>query len=130
MDNLNSESPDLWAPGYDSTQKKGFFGTLGTDLIEFIEGFVVIAAIFAFIYWQVAQPHKVSGNSMFPTFHNGDYILTNKVSYKFANPERGDIIVFKNPRNENEDFIKRILAIPGDTIKIENNSIFINGQPV
>ena len=87
---------------------------------------VVIGAIFALIYLFVAQPHKVSGNSMVPTFHNGDYILTDKLTYRFRTPQRGDVIVLKNPRNENQDFIKRIIALPGETISIKDNSVYIN----
>lgn len=128
-DQLKSDSPDLWN-GYDSTQHKGFFDNLGSDFIEFIEAFVVILAIFIVIYWQVARPHKVSGNSMFPTFHNNDYIITEDVSYKFAVPKKGDVIVFHNPKNEADDFIKRVMALPGDTIQIQNNTVFVNGQPV
>lgn len=124
-----NKEPDLWG-GYDSTQQKGFFDNLKGHLIDFIQTFVVFAAIFALIYLFIAQPHKVSGLSMYPTFHDGDYILTDKISYRFNNPQRGDVIVLKNPRDENQDFIKRVLALPGDTIKVENNNVYINNQPV
>ena len=100
--------------------------SLKTHVIDFIQSVVVIGAIFALIYLFIAQPHKVSGNSMVPTFHNGDYILTDKVTYRFTNPQRGDIIVLKNPRNENQDFIKRVVAFPGDSIKVEDGQLYIN----
>ena len=54
-------------------------------------------------------------------------MITEKISYRFGEPNRGQIVVLKNPRNDAQDFIKRIIAIPGDTVKIENNSIFLNG---
>lgn len=119
--------PDLWAQGYDGSQERGFMDNLGAHFIDFIQTFVVFAAIFALLYLFVSQPHKVSGNSMFPTFHNADYILTDKLSYKFHSPNKGDVIVFKNPRNEAEDFIKRVLALPGDTIKVEDQKVYVNG---
>lgn len=112
---------------YTGEEKKGVFESLGSHLIDFIETLVVFGAIFALIYLFVAQFHKVSGNSMVPTMHNGDYLITEKISYKLGNPRKGDIIVLKNPRDESQDFIKRIIAIPGDTIKIEGNSVFVNG---
>ena len=112
---------------YEYTPKKGFFENLGTHIIDFIQTFVVFGAIFALIYLFVAQFHKVSGQSMFPTMHNGDFLITEKISYRFGEPNRGQIVVLKNPRNDAQDFIKRIIAVPGDTVKIENNSIFLNG---
>ena len=111
-----------------SEEKKGFFDNIGSHVIDFIQTLVVFGAIFALIYLFVAQPHKVSGNSMVPTFHNGDYILTDKLSYRLGEPKRGDIIVLKNPRDESQDFIKRIMALPGDMIKVERNSVYLNGE--
>lgn len=113
---------------YGQPQPKGFFGNLSTHAIDFIQTVVVFGAIFAIIYLFIAQPHKVSGTSMFPTFHDGDYILTDKLSYRFNPPKKGDVIVLKNPRNEEQDFIKRIIATPGDTLKVSSNFVFVNGQ--
>lgn len=108
--------------------KKSFFDNLEGYFIEFIETIVIFGAIFAALYLFVAQFHKVSGNSMVPTLHSGDYLITEKISYRFSNPKHGEIIVLKNPRDESQDFIKRIIAVPGDTLKISNGSIFVNGQ--
>ncbi len=99
-----------------------------THLIELFETLVVFGAIITVIYWLVAQPHKVSGLSMYPNFNDADYIITDKLSYKFNPPQRGDIIVFKNPRDLSQDFIKRIIGIPGDTVRVENNHVFLNGK--
>lgn len=112
---------------YDSTQNKSFLENLKEHIIDFIQTLVVFGAIMALIYLFVAQPHKVSGKSMVPTFADGDYIITDKITYRFRQPEKGDIIVLKNPRDESQDFIKRIIAGPGDTIKIENKQVFVNG---
>lgn len=95
-------------------------------VIDFFQTLVVFAAIGTAVYWLVAQPHKVSGSSMFPNFKNGDYIITDKVSYRFSEPRRGDIVVFKNPRDETQDFIKRIIGIPGDHVKVSGGKIFLN----
>jgi signal peptidase I len=96
-------------------------------VIDFFQTLVVFAAIGTAIYWLVAQPHKVSGSSMFPNFKNGDYIITDKITYRFSEPKRGDIVVFKNPKDETQDFIKRILAVPGDRIKVQGGKIVLNG---
>lgn len=112
--------------GYDSTQSKSFFESLKEHIVDFIQTMVVFGAIMALIYLFVAQPHKVSGRSMIPTFADGDYIITDKITYRFRQPEKGDIIVLKNPKDESQDFIKRIMATPADTIKIENKSVYVN----
>lgn len=111
-------------------EQKGFFENFKSHLIDFIQTLVVFGAIFALIYLFVAQPHKVSGKSMIPTFQNGDFILTDKISYRFGNPRKGDIIVLKNPRDETQDFIKRIIASPTDTLKIEDGSVYVNEEEV
>src|SRR3989344_6121450 len=115
---------------YGDTPHKSFFENLGAHIIDFIQTLVVFGAIFALIYLFVAQFHKVSGNSMFPTYHNGDYLITEKISYKLGTPRRGEVIVLKNPRDESQDFIKRVIAVPGDTIKIEQQSVLINGGKI
>lgn len=121
---------DLDTLNYGDTPPKGFFGNLSGYVVEFIETIVVFGAIFAALYLFVAQFHKVSGNSMVPIFHNGDYLITEKVSYKFRNPQHGEIVVLKNPRDESQDFIKRIIAVPGDTLQIQNNIVYLNNQPL
>ncbi len=99
-----------------------------THIIELFQTLVVFAAIGTAIYWLIAQPHKVSGSSMFPNFKDGDYIITDKISYKLSEPSRGDIIVFKNPQDESQDFIKRIIAIPSDKIKVSSGKVYLNGK--
>lgn len=113
---------------YGDAPQKSFFDKLGGYAVEFIETLVIFGAIFAFIYLFVAQFHKVQGNSMVPTFHTGDYLITDKVSYRFREPKLGEIVIVKNPRDESQDFIKRIIAVPGDTIEVANNRVILNGK--
>lgn len=102
--------------------------SLGSKIIEFIQTLVLFAAIGTAIYLFIAQPHKVSGLSMFPTMHSGDYIITNKIGYRLNEPDKGQIIVFKNPRDESQDFIKRIIGLPGDTIKVQGGHVYVNSS--
>ena len=97
-------------------------------IYEMIEAFVVSASVFVVIYLFLMQPHQVKGSSMFPTLETGQYLLTDKVTLKRREPVRGDVVVFKSPLDENFDFIKRVLAIPGDTIMIKNGYVYLNGQ--
>jgi signal peptidase I len=99
-----------------------------THIIEFIQTLVVFLAIGSVIYLFAVQPHKVSGCSMCPNFQTGNFILTDKITYRFSPPQRGDIIVFKNPRDPSQDFIKRIMGIPGDKVSIRDGRVYLNGQ--
>lgn len=117
VDYSSAQAPSLGKPS-----GPGF----GAHLVDFIQTLVVFGAIFAVIYLFVAQPHKVSGNSMVPNFHDGEYILTDKISYRLGKPQRGDIIVLKNPRDESQDFIKRIISLPSDTITIQGGRVYVN----
>lgn len=105
---------------------KGFL-----DVIEF---FVSSAAVAILIYLFITQPHQVNGNSMYPNFQSGEFLLTDKLSYRFGKPERGDVIIFTAPSTAhcpvgfNCDFIKRIIALPGERIKVEKGKIYINGK--
>jgi len=94
--------------------------------LDFMETIVVALSIFVVFYLFLAQPHEIKGSSMEPTFHNNEYVLTDKISYRFASPARGDVIVFKAPRNPDVDFIKRIVGLPGEKVKIEKGHVMIN----
>ena len=96
--------------------------------IDIVETLVVAAAIFVVVYLFLLQPHQVRGASMEPNLSDGQYILTDKISYRFSDPHRGDIIVFKAPVDENFDYIKRIIGLPGETISIIEDEIIIRNS--
>lgn len=93
---------------------------------DVLESIVVALAIFVVVYLFLYSPHQVKGASMEPNFHDGQYILTNKYDYRFNDPKRGDVIVFKSPQNPDVDYIKRIIGLPGERIKLVNNHYYIN----
>ncbi len=98
--------------------------------LDALETLVISLAIFVLVYQFLFQPHQVDGRSMVPTFHNGDYILTDKISYRFHPPKRGDIIVFHPPMDERVEYIKRIIGVPGDRIMVKNQKVWLNGKPL
>lgn len=95
------------------------------DLLK--TGIVVFLIAFSLRYFAV-QPFIVDGESMMPNFVNNEYLLAEKLSYMFGQPQRGDAIIFRYPGNPNINYIKRIIGLPGETIKIENNIIFVNNK--
>ena len=94
--------------------------------LDFIETIVIALAIFVVMYRFLFQPHQVSGSSMYDNFFDGEYLLTDKVSYRFHLPTRGDVVVFKAPKNEDYDYIKRVIGLPGDRVKIESGKVVVN----
>ncbi len=103
---------------------------IGAFFLDIIETVVLALAIFVLVYLFLVQPHQVRGNSMYPTFHDGEYLLTDKLSYRLGEPGRGDVIVFQAPQNQEYDYIKRIVGLPGDRVKIKNSQVYINGEPL
>ena len=101
---------------------KGIFGFF----FDILESIVVALAIFVVVYLFLYQPHQVKGASMEPNFHDAEYILTNKYEYRFGDPKRGDVVVFKSPQNPDVDYIKRVIGLPGEHIKLLNNHFYIN----
>jgi signal peptidase I len=88
--------------------------------------FAFIALIIVFpIRAFVAEPFVVSGGSMIPTFENGNYLIVDKISYKFTEPERNDVVVFKYPNDTTKYFVKRIIALPNETIDIKGSTVTI-----
>lgn len=78
-----------------------------------------------FIRFFVAAPYVVSGSSMEPNFHNWDYLITDRVSYRFEEPQRGDVVVFHLPQEYSRTLIKRVIGLPGDTLVATKDSIRI-----
>lgn len=96
-----------------------------TEIVQF----ALIALIIVIpIRWFIAQPFIVSGASMENTFHTGEYLIVDQISYRFEEPQAGDIIVFRYPKNPSTFFIKRIIGVPGDTISIDGNVVTITND--
>jgi signal peptidase I len=93
-----------------------------TELLKFaLIAIVIVIPVRLFI----AKPFIVSGASMEPTFDNGQYLIVDELSYHLGDPERGDVIVFRYPRDPSQYFIKRVIGLPGETVKIQNGNVFV-----
>jgi len=95
------------------------------DIIRFT---IIALAIVVPIRMFVAQPFIVSGDSMYPTFHNAEYLIVDELTYRISHPKRGDVIIFRYPNNPSRYFIKRVIGLPGETVTIKNNSVTITNK--
>lgn len=92
---------------------------------EFIVFILLTFAIVLPIRMYIAQPFIVSGESMDPTFATGQYLIVDQITYRLNEPQRGDVVIFRLPQEPSRFLIKRLIALPGETIKIDGNTIYI-----
>jgi signal peptidase I len=83
---------------------------------------LIVLPLRAFVF----QPFLVRGESMEPNFHNGDYLIVDELSYRFGEPGRGDVVVFKYPQDTSQRYIKRLIGLPGDIVKIQEGMVFVS----
>jgi signal peptidase I len=108
-------------------------GSIGSFVLDFIQSIVLALAVFVILYLFVAQPNEVKGSSMLPNFVDKEFLLTEKISYYFSDPKRGDVVIFKAPSTESCaadecEYIKRVIGIPGDKVMIKGGQVYLNGK--
>ncbi len=97
-------------------------------VMDILETVTFVGSLFIVVYLFIMQPNQVKGRSMEPTFVDKDYIFTSKITYQFRQLERGDVIVFKSPKNPDVEFIKRIIGLPGDKVRVDGGVVYVNGM--
>jgi len=117
---LGIEEPEL-EPEPQPTFKERFTRIF----IDILETVLLSALLFLGINALTARV-RVDGQSMVPTFDSGEFLVVSKLSYRLSEPERGDIVVFHLPRDPDQDYIKRIIGLPGDEVVIQDHQVFVN----
>ncbi len=112
-------NPELSQP----KESSGFLRFL-KDVLE-----TLILSLILFVTINVVSARiRVDGESMEPTLLSGEYVMVNRLSYRFGSPQRGDIIIFHPPINPGEEYVKRVIGLPGDEVEVKNKVVYVNGQ--
>ena len=109
--------------GEETSKKSGFWQFLG-DVLETL----VLAVLLFLAINAVSARIRVDGSSMVPTLNNGQFVMVNRLAYKFGEPSRGDVVIFHYPRDPEQEYIKRIIGLPGDVVEITGGQVYVNGQ--
>lgn len=99
-------------------------------LREVVETVLFTLIIYVLVRHFLFENYRVVGYSMTPTLENDQFLVVNKLGYRLHEPQRGDIIVFRDPRNPDRKLIKRLIGLPGETLDIKQGQVFVNGQPL
>ncbi|MGD2206833.1 MAG: signal peptidase I [Anaerolineae bacterium] len=97
-------------------------------LREVVETVVFTFLIYALVRTFLFENYRVVGRSMLPTLENDQFLVVNKLGYRLEEPQRGDIIVFRDPRDSDRKLIKRVIGLPGETVEVNTGQVIINGQ--
>ncbi len=98
-------------------------------IVDIVETILISLVLFLGINAVTARV-RVDGHSMAPTFNSGEFIIVSKLAYKFGEPQRGDVVVFHLPRDPSQDYIKRVIGLPGETVDIRDGTVFVDSQPL
>lgn len=101
-------------------------GAMHSWMRDLVISVVVSAFIIIFLY----QPVRVEGTSMLPVLEDQDRLFINKMAYRMGEIHRGDVVVFQYPRDHEKSYIKRVIALPGDDLRIDHGEVYVNGKPI
>ncbi len=105
--------------------EKGFLSKLGIFFLELIKIALLAGITIGLVRYFLFKPFSVKGSSMSPTFEENEYLIVDEITYRFREPVRGEVVVFKSPNNSKDKYLKRIIGLPGEKVKIEDNKIII-----
>lgn len=125
-DDYDDDEPVDSSKDYQSS--KGFFSFLFSEVLSLVK-IVVIAVVFALVFTNfIIINAEVPSGSMRDTIWEGDRLFGFRLAYKFSEPKRGDIIIFKFPDDETQNYVKRVIGLPNDIVQIKNGCVYINGE--
>ncbi len=123
LDDFHAEATP--EPGLEESSK----GSVGRFFLDLLETLVLSVLLFVGIN-AVSARIRVDGSSMVPTLQSGEFVIVNRLAYRFGEPNYSDVVVFRFPRDPEQEYIKRVIALPGDTVHVQNRRVFVNGHEI
>lgn len=109
----------------DMSVEQSFLGKAGLFFLEVIKIALLAGLTIGLVRYFLFKPFYVKGQSMEPTYLEHEYLIVDEISYRFRSPTRGEVVVFRSPVTQNEYYIKRVIAVPGERVSIDNNKVII-----
>jgi len=123
----NEEHP-VQTPGIETTEVVLAGARRKSGVQSWLRDLIISVAVSTFIIIFLYQPVRVEGTSMLPMLEDQDRLFINKLAYRVGDIHRGDVVVFLYPHDHQKSYIKRVIALPGDDLKIEHGHVFVNGK--
>jgi len=118
---MNQEQPEK--------DKAKTFALLGVEFsLEFVKTALIVFLLAIFFRFYIFQPFIVVGQSMEPNFHDKEYLVVDKVTTRFRDPKRGEIVIFHPLQNPSESYIKRVIGLPGETVEVKDGKVYVNDK--
>lgn len=105
-------------------------GKVKKEIIEWVKALIIAGLIAIVVRTWIVEPYRIPSGSMEDTLLIGDFLFVNKFYYKFHDPQRFDIVVFKFPKDRKTNFVKRVIGLPGEVIEIREGKTYVNGKPL
>ncbi|HAZ29093.1 MAG TPA: signal peptidase I [Candidatus Magasanikbacteria bacterium] len=112
----------------DSDQEQSTLGKVGLFFLEFIKVALLAGLTIGLVRYFLFKPFYVKGQSMVPTFYEREYLIVDEITYRFREPERGEVIVFRAPIDEKDFYLKRVIGLPGERVRVDDNKIVIYNE--
>lgn len=118
-------TPPVNGSADESVEETSFLGKVGLFFLELVKIVVLAALTIVIVRYFLFKPFYVKGESMSPTFFENEYLIIDELSYRFRNPHRGEIIVFRSPTAPEDFYLKRVIGLPGERVRVENGNVTI-----
>jgi signal peptidase I len=126
LEDFHTETTEISSPEEEESSNGPGFWRFLRDVLE-----TLILAILLFLAINAVSARiRVDGSSMVPTLTDGQFVMVNRLAYKLGDPSHGDVVVFHYPRDPEQEYIKRIIGLPGDTVEMNSGHVFVNGQRI
>jgi signal peptidase I len=130
MDNQEIVKKEAQEEKLTPNQRKTVFLGVLIGIFDFVKTVVTIVVLAVVIRVFIIQPYIVEGQSMEQSFQNNDYLITEKISFRFREPQRGEVVIFHPPDNPSVNYIKRIVGLPEDKVEVKEGSVYINSNRI